>query len=120
MLTRLMFSGGGTAQVLVMQAGSNGAPKPSYGYGAYGKISPDYIVHQGEKYVIQNFYTATRFGASYLYFKDDKMPNGEKIIIEVNGTIYTLVKRAGYNGYYIAASLFTSVGTYIIKILSIE
>lgn len=119
MLTKLMFSGGDT-QVLVMQAGTNGASYPSYGYDGYGSISPDYILHQGEKYVIQNFYTATRFSRSHLYFKDNKIPNGEKMIIEVNGIVYTLNKEAQYNRYRIDANLFTSVGTYIIKILSIE
>lgn len=45
MLTRLMF-GGGTAQVLIMQADSNGESKPSYGYSSgLGKISPDYIMY---------------------------------------------------------------------------
>lgn len=119
MLTRLMFSGG-SAQVLVMQAGTNGASYPSYGYDGYGSISPDYILHQGEKYVINIFYTTTIFGKSYLYFKNNKIPNGEKMIIEVNGIIYTLNKEAQYNRYRIDANLFTSVGTYIIKILSIE
>lgn len=119
MLTKLMFSGGDT-QVLVMQAGMNGASYPSYGYDGYGSISPDYILHQGEKYVIQNFYTATRFSSCYLYFKDNKIPNGEKMIIEVNGIVYILNKEAQYNRYRIDANLFTSVGTYIIKILSIE
>lgn len=108
--------------MLVMQANSNGSSKPSYGYGAggLGKISPDYIMYQGEKYVINTFYTSTLFGASYLYFKDDKMPNGERLTVEVNGTVYTLIKNTNVNQYYIKASLFPSVGTYIIKILSIE
>lgn len=110
--------------MLVMQAGTNGASSyPSYGYGSggnYGSISPDYILHQGEKYVISNFYTATRFSRCYLYFKDNKIPNGEKMIIEVNGTVYTLNKEAKFNRYSIATNLFTSVDTYVIKILSIE
>lgn len=56
MLTRLMFSGGRGTQVLVMQAASDGASNPSYGYSpGYGKISPDYIMYQGEKYVISRF-----------------------------------------------------------------
>lgn len=109
--------------MLVMQAGkTSGSSNYSYGYsdGTYGKINPNYIMYQGEKYVIQNFYTSTLFGASYLYFKDNKMPNGERLIIEVNGTVYTLEKPTNHNRYYIKANLFTSVGTYIIKILSIE
>lgn len=106
--------------MLVMQAGTNGAPRPSYGYDGYGSISPDYILHQGEKYVIDIFYTTTRFSKSYLYFKDDKIPKGEKMIIEVNGTVYTLNKEVQYNRYSIATTLFPSAGTYTIKILSIE
>lgn len=121
MLTRLMFSGGGTAQVLIMQAGSDGESRPVYGYASsMGKISPDYIMYQGEKYVISSFYTSSGFHRSYLSFKHSKIPNGDKMVIEVNGTVYTLVKRASTNEYRIGASLFTSVGTYIIKILSIE
>ena len=121
MLTRLMFGGGGTAQVLIMQADSNGESKPSYGYSSgLGKISPDYIMYQGEKYVISYFFTSSGYHRSYLSFKNNKIPNGDKMVIEVNGTVYTLVKRAATNEYHTAASLFTSVGTYIIKILSIE
>lgn len=111
--------------MLVMQAGTNYASKPSYGYDAsislnYGSISPNYILHQGKKYKIIMFYTTTLFGASYLKFEDNKIPNAEKMIIEVNGTVYTLVKQADYNRYYIKASLFTKLTTYTIKILSIE
>lgn len=56
MLTRLMFGGGCTAQVLIMQAGSDGEARPTYGYASnMGEISPDYIMYQGEKYVISFF-----------------------------------------------------------------
>lgn len=121
MLTRLMFGGGVTAQVLIMQADSNGASKPSYGYSSgLGKISTDYIMYQGEKYVISYFYTSTGYHRSYLSFKENKLPEGDKMVIEVNGTVYTLVKRVSTREYTTAASLFPSVGTYIIKILSIE
>lgn len=109
--------------MLVMQAVKYGAPSVYYGYkalGSYGAINPDYIYHQGKKYEINSFYTSTLAGASYLYFKDNKVPNGEKMIIEVNGTVYTLVKQTDYNRYYIKAWLFTAGSTYIIKILSIE
>lgn len=106
--------------MLVMQAGTNAAGYASYGYDGYGSISPNYILHQGEKYVIQKFYTSTLFGASYLAFQDNKTPNSLRVTVEVNGTVYNLIKNTNVNQYYIKASLFPSVGTYIIKILSIE
>lgn len=121
MLTRLMFSGGGT-QVLVMQAGEAARPTSiyyGYKYGTYGKINPNYIMYLGEKYVITQFYTYSSTGDSMLYFQDNKIPNGIKMLVEINGTVYTLVKQPGYHRYYIKARLFTSVGTYTIKILSI-
>lgn len=107
--------------MLVMQAASDGASNPSYGYSpGYGKISPDYIMYQGEKYVISHFFTSSGYHRSYLSFKNSKIPNGNKMVIEVNGTVYSLAKRVSTNEYNIGKQLFTSAGTYIIKILSIE
>ena len=111
--------------MLVMQAGKNsGSSRRQYGYiaGAYGKITPDYIMYKGEKYVIKYFYALAHFPMeSYLSFQDNKVPNGERLIVEVNGTVYTLTKQTNSNQYSISgAALFTSVGTYTIKILSIE
>ena len=61
MLTRLMFGGGGTAQVLIMQAGRN---KSTYGYAAsaYGSLSPNFIYHQGVTYEINSFVTKVEGG----------------------------------------------------------
>ena len=82
MLTRLMF-GGGTAQVLIMQAGTIGTSSASYGYDRsanyiYGELTPNYIMYQGEKYEILSFYTYIKFSKTYLSFNNDKMPNAEK------------------------------------------
>ena len=124
MLTRLMFGGGDTAQVLVMQAGNKGY---SYGYERssnyiYGELTPNYIMCQGEKYEILTFYTYNRFSKTYVSFKDNKMPNAEKMIIEINGTVYTFLRDEGVTNkrFRITTSIFTSTSTYIIKILSIE
>lgn len=104
-----------------MQAGSNGEARPVYGYtSSMGEISPDYIMYQGEKYVISYFFTSSGSSKSFLNFENTKILNGDKMVIEVNGTVYVLVKMALSNEYIIDAMLFTSVGTYIIKILSIE
>lgn len=103
-----------------MQADSNGASRPAYGYSsAIGKISPDYIMYQGEKYVISYFFTSSGDHRSYLSFKNNKMPNVNKIVLEVNGAVHNLVKRESTREYT-GVTIFTSVGTYIIKILSME
>ncbi len=106
-----------------MQAGKSTTLLPYYGYNSstsngYGSLSPNYFYHQGTKYEIKSFYST--YGITHLYFKDNNMPNGEKIIIEVNGTAYTLEINADYMRYYINKMLFTATGTYVIKILSIE
>lgn len=105
-----------------MQAWHNTASSnSSYGYTtSYGSISPDFIYHQGEKYEIQDFYTSTLFSTTYLTLKDNKMPKGDRMIIEVNGTVYTLVKQVEHNRYILKERIFQSDGTYTIKILSIK
>ncbi len=120
MLTRLMFSGGGT-QVLVMQAGRR---EYAYGYvaSAYGSLFPNFIYHQGVTYEIISFVTQVKgayiIGRTSLSFKDTNLPKGDRIIIEVNGTVYTLTRHG--DTYYVGAIIFTSMDTYKIKILSIE
>lgn len=109
--------------MLVMRAGkSSSSSRRQYGYiaGSYGKITPDYIMYKGEKHVIKHFYALANFPmVSYLSFQDNKVLS-KRLIVEVNGTVYTLTKTDS-NSYSISgAALFTSVGTYIIKILSIE
>lgn len=70
--------------------------------------------------MIQDFYTSTLFSTTYLKFKDNKMPKGDRMIIEVNGTVYTLVRQLNYNRYILKELIFTSDGIYTIKILSIQ
>lgn len=121
MLTRLMFGGGGTARVLIMQAGMH---KSTYGYVAsgYGSLSPNFILSSGVTYEIVSFVTKVEggyiIGRTSLSFKDNKIPKGDRIIIEVNGSVYTLTNHS--NIYYVDAKIFTSMDTYKIKILSIE
>lgn len=110
--------------MLVMQAGNKGY---NYGYERspnyiYGELTPNYIMCQGEKYEILAFYTYTRFRKTYVSFKDNKMPNAEKMITEINGTVYTFLRDEDVTNkrFRITTSIFTSTSTYIIKILSIE
>ena len=123
MLTRLMFGGGGTAQVLVMQAGQRFMTSGRYYYGyttsspAYGSLAPKYIEYQGTQYEITAFYT-TPFGVSLLVFKT--ILPASTIVIEVNGKKYTMVKNTDTGSFKTETSIFTNTGTYTIKILSIE
>lgn len=123
MLTRLMFGGGGTAQVLVMQAGQQFMTSGRYYYGyttsspAYGSLAPKYIEYQGTQYEITAFYT-TPFGVSLLIFKT--ILPASTIVIEVNGKKYTMVKNADTGSFTTETSIFTNTGTYIIKILSMQ
>lgn len=123
MLTRLMFGGGGTAQVLIMQAGQQFVTSGRYYYGyktsspAYGSLTPKYIEYQGTQYEITAFYT-TPFGVSLLIFKT--ILPASTIVIEVNGKKYTMVKNADTGSFKTEANIFTNTGTYTIKILSIE
>ena len=123
MLTRLMFSGGGTAQVLEMQAGQQFVMSGRYYYGyttsspAYGSLAPKYIEYQGTQYEITAFYT-TPFGVSLLIFKT--ILPASTIVIEVNGKKYTMVKNADTGSFKTKTSIFTNTGTYIIKILSMQ
>lgn len=112
--------GGGT-RVLVMQAGNH---KYSYGYAAsaYGSLFPNFIYHQGVTCEINSFVTRVKgayiVGRTSLSFKDNNLPKGDRIIIEVNGTVYTLTRHDAI--YYVDALIFTSMDAYKIKILSIE
>lgn len=107
--------------MLMMQAG-----KYSYTYGyaasAYGSLFPNFIYHQGVTYEIDSFVTRVKgtyiVGRTSLSFKGTNLPKGDRIIIEVNGTVYTLTRHK--DTYYVEALLFTSTSTYTIKILSIE
>ena len=76
----------------------------------------------GVTYEINSFVTKVEggyiIGRTSLSFKDDKIPKGDRIIIEVNGSVYTLTNYR--NTYYVDAKIFTSMNVYKIKILSIE
>lgn len=125
MLTRLMFGGGGTAQVLIMQAGQQFVTSGRYYYGyktsspAYGSLTPKYIEYQGKQYEIGDFYT-TPYGISVLTFQNNIAPPATTIVIEVNGKKYTMVKNEDTSSFKSKANIFTNTGTYTIKILSIE
>nr|DAH41592.1 MAG TPA: hypothetical protein [Caudoviricetes sp.] len=104
-----------------MQAGRH---EYTYGYvaSAYGSLFPNFIYHQGVTYEIISFVTKVKggyiIGRTSLSFKDTNLPKGDRIIIEVNGTVYTLTRRR--DTYYVDAIIFTSMDAYKIKILSIE
>lgn len=126
MLTRLMFGGGGTAQVLIIQAGQQfiTSGRSYYGYNetsspAYGSLTPKYIEYQGTQYEIAAFYT-TPYGISLLIFQNNVILPATTIVIEVNGKKYTMVKNEDTGSFRIRDNIFTDTSTYIIKILSIE
>jgi hypothetical protein len=125
MLTRLMLSGGGTAQVLIMQAGQQFITSGRYYYGyttfspAYGSLTPKCIEYQGTQYEISAFYT-TAYGISLLVFRNSIAPPVTTIVIEVNGKKYTMVKNEDTSNFKTEVNIFTNTGTYTIKILSIE
>lgn len=104
-----------------MQAGRG---ERTYGYiaSAYGSLFPNFIYHQGVTYEIISFITRVKgayiIGRTSLFFKDTNLPKGDRIIIEVNGTVYTLIRYR--DTYYVDALIFTSMDAYKIKILSIE
>lgn len=107
--------------MLVMQAGKSGY---IYGYvaSAYGSLFPNFIYHQGVTYEINSFVTIVKggyiIGRTSLSFKGTNLSKGDRIIIEVNGTVYTLTRHK--DTYYVDALIFTSMDAYKIKILSIE
>lgn len=122
MLTRLMFGGGGgTAQVLIMQAGYNRA-NGAYGYNnntsLYGSLSPDYIEYQGTYYRITVLHSANN--GTFMAFADDKMPPVNTIVIEVKGRKYTMTKDSKFKMFEIQTAIFTNKDTYTIKILSMQ
>lgn len=121
MLTRLMFGGGGTAQVLIMQAGYN-RPNGAYGYStasySYGSLSPDYIEYQGKYYCIATLHSANY--QTFMSFADNKIPPVSTIVIEVKGRKYTMTKDNKFKLFENATEIFTSTGTYTIKILSMQ
>ena len=108
--------------MLIMQAGRNKTSYYGYSASNYGSLLPNFIYHQGVTYEINSLVTKVEggyiIGRTSLSFKDNKIPKGDRIIIEVNGSVYTLTNYR--NIYYVDAKIFTSMDTYKIKILSIE
>ena len=85
-----------------------------------GEISPNYIMYQGQKNVIDAFYTSYYPWYTDLFFVTDKKINFDSITIDVNGTVYTLTRGTASSHVSIKQRIFSSEGTYKIKILSIE
>lgn len=76
---------------------------------------------KGKNIISHIFYTIPAYNRNFVYFEGNKSPKGDSLIIEVNGTVYTLMKKAESNFYSnFDVSIFPSEGTYTIKILSIE
>lgn len=125
MLTRLMFSGGGT-QVLVMQAHIFLSDGRYYGYttkdNTIGSLTPNYIEYKGKKYII------TRLGSrpstaptTVLRFKEGGLPPVDEITIEVEGNKYILTKDARLPGYRNNdVACFITEKPYTVKILSMK
>lgn len=109
---------GGTAQVLIMQAGYNRANR-AYGYNTslYGSLSPDYIEYQGTYYRITALHSAND---TFMTFADGKMPPVKTIVIEVKGRKYTMTKDSKFKMFEIQTAIFTNKDTYTIKILSMQ
>lgn len=121
MLTRLMFVGGGTAQVLIMQAGSQFVTSGRYYYGytsEYGSLTPSYIEYKGERYVISAFCT-TPYNVTLLTFTNNLPDTIPTVTVEVNGVKYTLERMSATGNYRLVKGVFTSTSTYRIRILSI-
>lgn len=121
MLTRLMFGGGDTAQVLIMQAGLQLVTSGRYYYGynsEYGSLTPSYIEYKGKRYVISAFYT-TPYNVTLLTFTNNLPDTIPTVTVEVNGVKYTLERMSATGNYRLVKSVFTSTGTYRIRILSI-
>lgn len=123
--------GGGTAQVLIMQA-EKYFNLDIFGFirQSMGSISPGSILYQGEEYEILSFFSYKSGENTVLSFSDDKFSKIAKLIIQVNGAVYTLIRTfvqidpdappTDQVFYGCDKEIFTSYGTYTIKILSIE
>ena len=118
-MRRLFFgSVGGGTQVLVMQAAQ--IKRQYYGYreSAYGSLTPSYIEYKGERYVIQELATSN-YKITYLIFTNNLPDTISTVTVEVNGVEYTLERPSGDTNYRLNKAVFTSTGTYRIRILSI-
>lgn len=107
--------------MLIMQAGSQFVTSGRYYYGyasEYGSLTPSYIEYKGERYVISAFYT-TPYNVTLLTFTNNLPDTISTVTVEVNGVKYTLERTSGKSNYYLKKAVFTSTGTYRIRILSI-
>ena len=104
--------------MLVMQAAK--IKRFYYGYreSVYGSLTPSYIEYKGERYVIKEFST-DNYKITYLIFTNNLPDNISTITVEVNGVKCTLERRSGERNYSLHKEVFTSTGTYRIRILSI-
>ena len=112
---------GGTAQVLIMQAGSQFVTSGIYYYGynsKYGSLTPSYIEYKGERYVISEFST-DNYNITILSFTNNLPDTIPTVTVEVNGVKYTLERMSATGNYRLVKGVFTSTGTYRIRILSI-
>lgn len=93
-------------------------------YPITARYPPILYIIKGVTYEIRSFETNVDgpyvVGRTSLSFKDNKRPEGNRIIIEVNGSVYTLTYNNNNKKYYVEAKIFTSTSIYIIKILSIK
>ena len=107
--------------MLIMQAGSEFVTFRKYYYGytsEYGSLTPSYIEYKGERYVISVFYT-TYYDETHLIFTNKLPDTIPTVTVEVNGVKYTLERMSDAGNYGLAKRVFTSTGTYRIRILSI-
>ena len=123
---RRLFFGGGSAPIatltMIAKSGYIFLQK-DFGYNYSIKscsITPSSITYKGVEYRFKFFYSITDDNYTLLRFWDDKMPEGDKITIRVNGVIYTLLKEPEKFRYGIYKIIFPSAGTYTIEILSIR
>lgn len=107
--------------MLVMQAGSQFVTSGRYYYGYasdYGSLTPSYIEYKGERYVISAFYTIP-YNVTLLTFTNNLPDTIPTVTVEVNGVKYTLKRMSATGNYRLVKGVFTSTGTYRIRILSI-
>lgn len=118
-MTRRLFFGEG-AYDMIMQAGYNRASR-AYGYNSdttiYGSLTPNIIKYQGVSYTINVFHSVYD---TIMAFANNKMPPISTIVLNINGTRYTLTKDNKFKNFSTSATAFTSQKTYKIKIISMQ
>lgn len=126
MLTRLMFSGGKTSiATLILKAVQwKGDDSKSYiGFNSSnGTLNPAVFYYRGDKYTITVFLNAnTAIRSTLEILKNNMIAQVTSIEIEINGKPHTFNREASsVRLLYSRTWLFSSAGTYTIKILSIK